>query len=255
VIAPELREEIGREPAWMYSWDLGDARTPTLHPFLENVHRTRAALIEEDVRAALEAAGPDARALDLACCEGWFGHKLLEWGAAEVLGVDIRAQSIRRAELVRDHVGIDPERLRFETADVFALDPGELGTFDVVLCVGLIYHVEHPMGVLRLARALTSGLCVVESQTARVEVPALVGFGSRGALDAVDALVAVHHEPDQSDNPLASHGGVLSFCPNLEALELMTRTAGFSRVDRPRFTGAMDPDFLNGDRAVLVARP
>jgi len=38
-------------------------------------------MIEGPVREALAAAGPEATALDLACCEGWFSHRLLEWGA------------------------------------------------------------------------------------------------------------------------------------------------------------------------------
>lgn len=254
-VAPELHAELDRAPGWMYPWEVGRRRAPLLAPLLESVHATRAGLLEGPVREALAAAGPGARALDLACCEGWFAHRLLDWGAAEVVGVDIRAQSIRRAELVRDHLGVDGQTLRFEQADVLELDPDALGAFDVVLCLGLIYHVEHPMGVLRLARALTRGLCAIESQTARVQTPALFGFGTRHAFEATDAVLAVHLEADHADNPLASHGGVLSFCPNPAALELMTRTAGFSEVERARPRPEHDADFHNGDRTVLLARP
>ncbi|MEA2218254.1 MAG: tRNA (mo5U34)-methyltransferase [Solirubrobacteraceae bacterium] len=250
-----LVDELDREPAWMYAWQLGSRSAPVLHPMLESIHATRAALVEHEVREVLAAAGPKARALDLACCEGWFAHRLLDWGAHEVLGVEVREQSVRRAELVRDHVGIAPERLRFETADVLALSAEELGGFDVVLCLGLIYHVEHPMGVLRLARAVTRGLCVVESQTARVETPALFGFGARQAFDATDAVIAVHHEADYATNPLASFGGALSFCPNPAALSLMTSAAGFADVRRARPGPGHDPDYHSGDRAVLFARP
>jgi len=254
-IAPDLRAEIEAEPRWMYEWELDGERTPLLHSMLPSIHRTRASLLEEPVRAALAAAGPNARALDLACCEGWFAHRLLEWGAGEVLGVDIRQQSIRRAELVRDHLGVDPARLRFRTADVLTLDPEELGRFDVVLCLGLLYHVEHPMGVLRLARALTGGLLAVESQTARVATPALFGFPSRGAQQSTEAVMAVHREPDHAQNPLASYGGALSFCPNPAALELMISTAGFGSVERPLPGAGHDQDFFTGDRLLLLARP
>ncbi len=204
---------------------------------------------------ALAAAGPQARALDLACCEGWFAHRLLDWGAHEVIGVDIREQSVRRAELVRDYLGIDAQRLRFETGDVLALRPEDLGTFDVVLCLGLIYHVEHPMGVLRLARALTRDLCVIESQTARVETPALFGFGSRETFEATDAVIAIHREADQATNPLASPSGALSFCPNPVALRLMATAAGFGEISPAVLGPGHDPDFHTGDRAVLFARP
>ena len=151
--------------------------------------------------------------------------------------------------------GSTPSGLTFQTADVLALTAAELGAFDVVLCLGLIYHVEHPMGVLRLARELTRGLCVVESQTARVETPALFGFGARDAFEATDAVLAIHHEADQATNPLASQGGALSFCPNPAALRLMTAAAGFGDIHRAEPGDGHDPDFHTGDRAVLFARP
>jgi tRNA (mo5U34)-methyltransferase len=250
-----LVAELDREPAWMYAWELGPRRAPLAHPILASVHATRADLVEHEVRAALAAAGPSARALDLACSEGWFAHRLLEWGAHEVLGVDVREQSVRRAELVRDYLGIDADRLAFRAADVLELSAAQLGEFDVVLCLGLIYHVEHPMGVLRLARELTRDLCVIESQTARAETPALFGFGTRHELEATDAILAVHHESDQATNPLASYGGALSFCPNAAALRLMTAAAGFGAIQRAEPGPGHDPDFHTGDRAVLFARP
>lgn len=253
-LSPELADELARPPRWMYGWELDGQVAPIVHPTVASIHATRAAMLEAPVRAALAAAGPGARALDLACCEGWFSHRLLEWGAAEVVGVDIREQSIRRAELVREHLGVGADVLRFRCADVLDLDPDELGRFDVVLCLGLVYHVEHPMGILRLGRRLTDGLFAVESQTARIETPALLGFGARHAFESTDAAMAVHFEADQSDNPLASYGGVVSFCPNPQALSLMLRAAGFEDVERLVPGPGLDPDFFTGDRTVLTAR-
>jgi tRNA (mo5U34)-methyltransferase len=250
-----LVAELDRDPAWMYSWDFGARRTPTHSPMLDSIHATRASLIEGPVREALQAAGPGARALDLACCEGWFSQRLVEWGAGEVIGIDVREQSVRRARLVSDHLGYDRERLSFRVADVHSLSADELGTFDVVLCLGLIYHLENPMGALRLARSLTRGLCAIESQTARAETPVLFGFSSRQAFEATNAVLAVHLEPDQATNQLASAGGSLSFCPNPSALGLMVSTAGFGHVTRAEPGPEHDPDFHTGDRTVLLARP
>jgi 2-polyprenyl-3-methyl-5-hydroxy-6-metoxy-1,4-benzoquinol methylase len=69
---------------------------PILTDELETVHSTRRELIEEPVRARLAEAGPGATALDLACNEGYFSQWLLEWGAARVVGIDIRDVHIRR---------------------------------------------------------------------------------------------------------------------------------------------------------------
>ena len=162
----------------MYQWDLGPDLVAPLHGHnLPPIHQTRAEMMEATVRRALEAAGPDAIALDIACNEGWFAHKLLEWGASRVVGIDIREQNIRRAMLVRDHLGISPERLDFAVGSVYELDPDELGTFDVVLCIGLIYHLENPIGALRVSRALCRDLCVVATQVTRHNAPIVHGWG------------------------------------------------------------------------------
>ena len=147
-----------------------------------------------------------------------------------MVGVDIREQSIRRAELVRDYLGVDAGSWRCGPRTRSPWTPRSSAASTSSCALGSIYHVEHPMGVLRLARALTRGLCVIESQTARAETPVLFGFGSRQAFEATDAVIAVHHEADQGTNPLASAGGVLSFCPNPAALRLMAATAGFRDV-------------------------
>ena len=178
---PDELDVLAREPSWMYEFDLGGGvRTTTMSPELMDIHRTRAAVSEPVVREVLADAGAAATAIDLACSEGWFAHRLLEWGAGTVCGVDIRAENIRRAALVRDRLGIEAERLTLRTSDVFDLDPDELGTFDAVLCLGLVYHLENPVGALRIARALTRGVCIVESQLTEQVAPIRHGWGQTG---------------------------------------------------------------------------
>jgi tRNA (mo5U34)-methyltransferase len=257
-VARELARELRSQPPWMYPWDLGLGRGPQvrlLHPELPSIHETRATLIEPAARAALAAAGPHATAIDLACSEGYFAHRVLEWGASRVVGIDLRPRNIRRAELVRDHLGIAAERLEFRCADVFALDPEELGTFDVVLVLGLIYHVEDPIGALRLARWLTGSLCVVESQLTRQTAPIEHGWGTTAGVQSADASFAVRFEDAGEANPTASAPGVLSLIPNRAALDLALRVAGFAEI---QFLGASPPlnaQYVNGDRAVVLARP
>src|SRR5262245_64933055 len=108
-VSPELAREPESPRPWMYPWDIGGAYTfPLLNPELPSVHQTRVEMMTDPIRAALGRAGAGATALDLACCEGYFTHLLLEWGAHDVVGVDVRATNIRRAELIRDHRGVDP---------------------------------------------------------------------------------------------------------------------------------------------------
>lgn len=254
-LSAELAREVSEQPAWMFPWKLApDVGVPLIGENLPPVHQTRLELLERPVSEALAAAGPDATALDLACCEGWFAHRLLEWGAERVVGVDIREVNVRRAKLVRDHFGIPPERLEFRQADVFEVDLEELGRFDVVLVLGLVYHLEDPVGALRRARALTRGVCAVESQLTRQDAPVVHGNGSGDVLLTAPASFAATVEDDAEHNQLASAPGILSLIPNRAALEAMVRVAGFDRVDFVAAAPHHDRQYVRGDRAVVVAR-
>jgi tRNA (mo5U34)-methyltransferase len=252
----DLREEVEQPPAWMYAWQLGGGTvTPVLGPELPDIHRTRLELMEGPVRAALSAAGPNATAIDLACNEGWFSHRMLEWGASRVLGVDIRPRLIRRAELVRAHFGVPPERLELRCADVFDLNPSELGTFDVVLCLGLIYHLENPIGAMRVARTLARGLCVIESQLTRQEGAIIVGNGQSDLYEENLASFAARVETDYESNMLASAGGVVSLTPNRAALLQGAEAAGFTELQLAPAVAGHNRQYVLGDRAVLLAVP
>jgi hypothetical protein len=208
-------------------------------------------MIESRVRAALTAAGPEATALDLACNEGWFSHRLLEWGAARVVAVDVRQKNLDRAALMRDHYGIAAEAMELRRLDVFAVAPEDLGTFDVVLLLGLIYHVENPMGVLRLARGCTRTLCVVESQLTRQTASIVHGLGQTGQLHESTGSFAIQLE--RGDNSLASTGRVMSLIPNRVAMAQMAEVAGFAHVEFARAAPDHNPQYVGGDRAVLFA--
>lgn len=254
-LAPELQAELEREPKWMYPWSLpGGRQPPLLAPELGSVHQTRAEMIEAPVREAL-AASNGGTAVDLACSEGWFAHRLLDWGAGRVLGLDIREQNVRRAELMRAHLGVPADRLTFRQSDVQGLPLAPEETFDVVLLLGLIYHVEDPVGIIRRARALTRRLTVIESQLTRQTAPIEHGWGSTESAELAEASFAARIEPDGATNPIASAAGVLSLIPNRAAMEQMAIVAGYSRVQFLAAAPHHNPQYVRGDRAVMLAWP
>jgi tRNA (mo5U34)-methyltransferase len=54
-------------------------------------------------------------------------------------------------------------------ADFMTTDLDTLGTFDVVLYLGVIYHVEEPLTALRRLRRVTKELAVIESEAIAIE--------------------------------------------------------------------------------------
>ena len=258
-VSAELEAELRSSLPWMYPWrlapdvavDLGDSELPS-------IHATRAEMIEPVVRAALAAAGPDATVLDLGCNEGWFAHRALEWGAARVVGLDVREANIRRATLLRRHFEIEPDRMQFEQANVLELDPARLGTFDVVLVLGLIYHLENPVGGLRVARALARGTAVVESQLTAHDEPIRYGWGETGVFRSAPGHWAAFVEPadQQRDdgNPLASFGGIVSLIPNRTALLEAMEVAGMRDVRMLDAPAHLNPQYVEGHRGIAVGR-
>jgi tRNA (mo5U34)-methyltransferase len=254
-VAPELREELRREPNWMYPWELPDDLSPKLlNPELASVHTSRAEMIEPVVRAAL-AQSADRSAIDLACSEGWFAHRLLDWGASSVLGLDIRAQNIHRATLIRQHFKIPSASLTFRQTNVYDLPLPAGEQFDVVLLLGLVYHVEDPVGIFRRARSLTRGVALIESQLTRQLDPIVHGWGTTESAEEAPGSFATRVEADADLNPVASANGVLSLIPNRTALQQMADVAGFSHTEFATPSPHHNPQYLRGDRCVMFAWP
>lgn len=97
------------------------------------------------VQLAADTAAPASldqlRVIDLACEGGVYGIELARRGAA-VLGVEGRAVHVERARFAAQELGLD--NYEVEQADVRAVRLENHGQFDVVLCLGILYHLDCP---------------------------------------------------------------------------------------------------------------
>lgn len=96
-----------------------------------------------------------SRVLDLACQEGCYAIEAALAGA-DVVGVEAREAHVARARLCAAAAGVGA-RARFEVGDVRRVSEAALGRFDVVFCLGILYHLEAADAADTLARV--SGLC------------------------------------------------------------------------------------------------
>ncbi len=94
------------------------------------------------------------RILDLGCNEGLFGIECALQGATDVLGIDGRAQHLSKAEFAASALKLT-ERVRFLQDDVRSLSPDIHGRFDLVFCMGLLYHLPKS-DILPFLRSLSS---------------------------------------------------------------------------------------------------
>ena len=92
---------------------------------------------------------PADRVLDCSCGVGYGSALLRERGARLVVGVDISPEAIARARQSYLRPGIE-----YVQADAAALDPAQLGTFDLIVSLETIEHVATPEKVLDAFRSL-----------------------------------------------------------------------------------------------------
>jgi len=81
------------------------------------------------------------RILDLACLEGLYGLELAMQGA-NVVGIEGRESNLAKAQFTAEAWGL--ENIQFYCDDVRNLCSETYGEFDVVLCLGIFYHLDTP---------------------------------------------------------------------------------------------------------------
>lgn len=211
----EIEERLRRLPEWHYEFDLGGVKTKIRDPSWVNRHQQRRRYLFDPIADAGLVAG--RRVLDLGCNAGFWSLAAIEAGCAHVRGLDARSQHVAQAELVFEANGIPRDRYEFRQVNVF--DPGALtGEFDIVLCLGLLYHVSKPIELLERIAALEPKLLLIDSTLAPDR----------------DALLRVSHDP--LDDPRMSADYSLVFVPSAPAVAEMAEAVGYRCVAlRPEF--------------------
>jgi len=103
------------------------------------------------------------RVLDLACFEGLYAIEFARHGATCV-GIEGRETNIEKARFAKRVLSLD--NLEFVQDDVRNLSIEKYGPFDIVLCLGILYHLDVP-DVFRFAERLGEvcrKLCIVDTR-------------------------------------------------------------------------------------------
>jgi len=244
-------EERILEKTWFYRFELPSGRVTATYDggALDGIHTSRLAMLREVVDRHFGGSLADRNVIDIACHQGWFSSRVAGWGASEVLAVDARVEHVADTALIRDALGL--ANLRVMQSDVHALDEAQLGRFDLVLMLGLIYHLENPVGALRRARALTRNACVIETQV----VPGMTGmvdYGSYRFVRPLKGSFGIIDETDDTHGPEASTTGIC-LVPSLEALFWILRKVGFARVEQVAPPPDAYEQLLHGKRVMVAA--
>jgi len=221
----ELGRLAGTDPRWWFTqveFANGESPRHPKFPALEANNEFKRGLVLDWLRRLVSGA----RVLDTFCANGAFSFEAARLGATRVLGVDFDPPRIECAELVagllRAH-GWDtvPE---FRSGNVYELAAATGGEeFDVVVCLGGLYHVADPVLVLkRLREAMPAGGHLLFQTSRLVWVP---GQWARFSV----------REEDRRGSGLSSHRageGVWELSPG--AVRAMLRVAGFEVLETRR---------------------
>jgi SAM-dependent methyltransferase len=182
---------------------LNAARSFDSEHYYESYNRSRATVLSElvpELRKHLELR----TAVDVGCGLGYFSALLHSLGF-QVTAVDGRAENVAEAQR-----RVPQASFHAMNAEDFALR--KLGRYDLVLCFGLLYHLENPFLAIRHLHAIASKLLLVESTVAPGAEPIM-------------RLVDEYHGDDQGLNHVA-------FYPTEACLAKMMYQAGFPNVYR-----------------------
>jgi len=166
--------------------------------------------------------------LDIGCNGGFYAIEMKSRGAERVLGVDYDEDYLAQARFAAQVRGLDIEFRQLSVYDVGAL--GE--RFDVVLFMGVFYHLRHPLLALDLIyEHAAKDLLVFQSmQRGAKEVEPVAENYSFWQTEHFDKpgypkLHFIEHE--YADDPTNW------WAPNAACAEAMLRSAGFQIVAHP----------------------
>lgn len=164
--------------------------------------------------------------LDVGCSSGFFSLKAMERGASSVLGVDSgeQARATEQARFAAETLGLQAD---FQTVSVYELP--QLGqTFDVVLFMGVLYHLRHPLLALEALRKVCGGTLILQTITtpSAGRLAELPGVSKDVQLNAAPMIDRRFPSAQFIEGGLAGDGSCW-FVPNVEGVAAMLRSCGF----------------------------
>jgi tRNA (mo5U34)-methyltransferase len=219
----QIEERVAALGEWFHNLDLAGVRTAPNH-FLGDYPAFK-------WRAFAHAIPSDLRGmtvLDVGCNAGFFSIEMKRRGADRVVGIDSDPGYLAQARFAAEVSGVDVELRQLSVYDV-----GKLGErFDLVLFMGVLYHLRHPLLALdRLHEHVVGSTLVFQSmQRGSKEVAAVAEdypFTEERIFDDPSFPRAAFIEHNYAGDPTNW------WIPNRACVEAMLRAAGFVITAHP----------------------
>jgi tRNA (mo5U34)-methyltransferase len=190
---------------WWHSFELPDGR---VIDGVNNLEVLRGRLAQFPIPENLTGK----RVLDIGAWDGWFSFEMERRGA-QVVAVDNWDNP--RLREVHQLLGSKVEYLQL---DMYELTPERIGQFDIVLFLGVLYHLKHPLLALERVCSLATDFAAVDSF--------VIQERHRPNSDVDRRPVMEFYETNEFGGQTDNWVG-----PSVPCLMAFCRTAGFARVE------------------------
>ena len=167
------------------------------------------------------------RVLDLACLEGLYAIEFARH-RADCLGIEGREANIEKARFAKEVLQLD--NLDLVRDDVRNLSAEKYGRFDVVLCLGILYHLDAPdvFPFIERLSEVCSRICVVDT---RIALSPKAQYNYRGRI--CSGIKGHEHGPgDSSETKKAKLWASLDNCDNF----WLSRATFYNALSHAGFT-------------------
>ncbi|SFV35483.1 tRNA (mo5U34)-methyltransferase [Devosia crocina] len=219
----EIRQQVEALGPWFHNIDLGGVSTAPNH-FLGDYPRQKYRKFADAIPADLSGK----TVLDIGCNAGFYSIEMKRRGADRVVGIDFDDVYLNQARFAAE---VAEAEIEFHKLSVY--DVGALGEqFDVVIFMGVLYHLRHPLLALDLIREhVARDMLVFQSmQRGSQDVPALkenYPFSETALFDEPSYPKLHFIEKRYADDPTNW------WVPNAACAEAMLRSSGFEIAAHP----------------------
>lgn len=218
-----IAERIEALGPWFHNMTLEGVRTAPDH-FLGDYPNVKFQRFADALPADLTGKS----VLDIGCNAGFYSQEMKRRGAARVVGIDSDEDYLAQARFAAQVNGLSIEFHRLDVYDVGAL--GE--KFDLVIFMGVLYHLRHPLLALDLirehcARDLLLFQSMQRGSTDVVDLEDDYDFWKQDMFDLPGYPKLHFIEKNYANDPTNW------WVPNAACSQAMLRSAGFEIVSHP----------------------
>jgi len=219
----QIRRRVTELGQWFHNLDLGGVKTAPDH-FLGDYPEVKWQRFASSVPDDLTGKS----VLDVGCNAGFYSIQMKRRGANRVVGIDTDEKYLDQARFAAKVSGAEIE---FRKLSVYRV--GELHEkFDLVLFMGVLYHLRHPLLALDLLHEHVVGDLLVAQSMLRgssesIEVPPDFPFWESELFEDEKFPSMYFVEKRYANDPTNW------WIPNRACFEAMLRSAGFEILDHP----------------------